>query len=237
MKDLKVICLPHAGGMASSYVGLKRSAAEYMDFRLVELAGRGSRTCEPLYETLEQAVEDIYEQIKNEIEESDYVLFGHSMGSWLAYELYYKIKSMGSRLPLHLFFSGNTPPAANNNTREFDKMSDKEFIDYIVENGQTSREMFEIEELRDIFLPVLKSDYRILENYKLLDGRERINENITVLGGLSDNMISGKLEDWGKMTDKKCSIHYFEGDHFYLFQKAEEIVDIIYSVVGSYNNI
>lgn len=100
--SFKVIVLPHAGGMASAYSFLKKHEDGFIEFELVELAGHGSRTNEPLNETVEQAAEDIYYEIQDIIEDNDYVILGHSMGSWLAYELYYKILEEDNTLPLHI---------------------------------------------------------------------------------------------------------------------------------------
>jgi len=54
-------------------------------------------------------VEDILTNIQDKIIADDYAIYGHSMGSLLAYELYYKIIDKNIRKPKHMFFSGNEP--------------------------------------------------------------------------------------------------------------------------------
>lgn len=66
--------------------------------------GRGKRFNEPFYNSLEEAVDDIFNNIQGKIGEEDYAIYGHSMGSLLAYELYYKIIGMGLKKPKHIFF-------------------------------------------------------------------------------------------------------------------------------------
>ncbi|MDT3427546.1 surfactin synthase thioesterase subunit [Paenibacillus forsythiae] len=56
-------------------------------------------------------------QIKGYIEDGGYALFGHSMGSWLAYEVYYAIRRAGGRLPLNLFVSGRHAPQLETETK------------------------------------------------------------------------------------------------------------------------
>lgn len=53
----------------------------------IELKGRGTRYGEGFYTDFEDAFNDIYLNIRDKIMEDEYALFGHSMGSLLAFEL------------------------------------------------------------------------------------------------------------------------------------------------------
>ena len=230
-----VIVIPHAGGMASAYYDFLKFADAYVDFKIVELPGHGGRFDEDLVNTFEKAVDDIYLQCKDVIENGEYVVFGHSMGSWLAYELYYKIKSEGMPLPMHMFFSGNNSPYKERSL-SFSTMSDEEFIQHILKNEQTSEEIFKNPELRALFLPVLRSDYSLLENYKPVPGREPVDCNISILCGMSDPLLMGGVSEWNELTARECEITYFEGNHFYLFNNLEEVFDYVYRNIEMCNN-
>ncbi|RDY30278.1 thioesterase II family protein [Lachnotalea glycerini] len=237
MNTKKVICLPHAGGMAVSYKCFEKYADDNIQFINIELPGHGTRCDENLCNSLEEIVEDIYFQIQDEIYKEDYVILGHSMGSWLAYELYYKIKEENNTLPLQLFLSGNTSPFYERKEGTTTLLSDDEFIENIIKKGLTAKEIFQNDELRAIFLPVLKSDFIILENYKPDESRALIECGITVMGGLQDTSMGKKIEAWKSMTSKEYNIYYFEGDHFYLFYNAEEMVEIITRTFEISNNM
>ncbi len=234
--SVTVLVIPHAGGMASAYYEFSKYSDAYVDFKFVELAGRGARMDDDLYDNFQEAVDDIFEENIDLFSEGNYVLFGHSMGCWLAFELYYKIKSKGLPLPLHMFFSGNVSPYALR-TSSFSKMDDEEFIKHILQNEQTSKEVFTNPELRKIFLPVLRSDYRMLENYKPEENREPMICNISILCGLSDPILKNGVAEWDDLTSKECEITYFEGSHFYLFDCLYEVFDYIYRNVEMCNNI
>ncbi len=231
-----VLVIPHAGGMASAYYEFLKFADSYVDFNFVELAGRGSRMGEDLYENFEESVNDIYQNNIELFHKENYMLFGHSMGSWLAYELYYKIKEEGQPLPMHLFFSGNVSPFVQRFLNYRD-MSDEEFIEDILKKELTSKEVFLNRELREIFLPILRADFKMLEEYRPKDDREPITCNISVLCGLRDPLLKKDVTEWEKLTAKECEIIYFEGDHFYLFDNMSNIFDYIYRTVEMYNNI
>ena len=55
-----------------------------------------------LYKNFEQAIDDLFEQIIMIVNHSEYVLFGHSMGALIAYELCNKLIDNGKKKPKHL---------------------------------------------------------------------------------------------------------------------------------------
>ena len=234
--SVTVLLIPHAGGMASSYFEFTKFADSLVDFRFVELAGRGTRIGESLYNDFEEAACDIFNQNIDLFQEGNYVLLGHSMGSWLAYELYYKIYNARLPLPLHIFFSGNVSPYTTKRTC-FSAMDDDEFIGHILKNEQTSEEVFKNPELRSIFLPVLRADYHILEKYKPSEGREPIACNISVLCGLKDPIFLNCNVGWEELTYRECEITYFEGSHFFIFECLYEVFDYIYRTIEMCNNM
>ena len=72
----------------------KKHLHELIDLQPIELKDRGKRFDEYCYESLEEAVDDIFESIKDKIDKDDYAVYRHSMGSLLAYELHHKINEL-----------------------------------------------------------------------------------------------------------------------------------------------
>lgn len=130
----------------------------------VELAGRGIKYDNEPYLCLDDAVNDVYDSIKDKLD-GPFAIFDHSMGSWIAYELYYKILKERNLIPIHLFMSGNSAPHIKKCKRKIHTLDDEEFKEEILKIGQTSKEVFSNVELCNIFLPILKMDYKIIEEY------------------------------------------------------------------------
>ncbi|WP_268906141.1 thioesterase II family protein [Clostridium hydrogenum] len=99
-----LFCLPYAGGSEAIYYKWKDYLSPSIQLIPIELKGRGKRYNETFYETLDEAINDIFKWIKERIMNDDYAIYGHSMGSILAYELYYKVISEKLRKPKHIFF-------------------------------------------------------------------------------------------------------------------------------------
>lgn len=231
---INVFVIPHAGGTASTYYKLKEYKPDIFQFHFVELSGRGRRSREKLYSTFEEAVDDIFNQIKNEICEGPYILFGHSMGSWLTYELYYRILSEGMSPPIYIFFSGNRSPFTKPDDVSVINMDDQTFSEYIMKNHEAPQKIFKVKKLREIFLPILRSDYEMMERYNPETGREKISVDISILGGETDPLLSEGFYDWKKLTQGHCNSVKFQGKHFYIFEKMKEVTDYMAVMIHKY---
>lgn len=231
MEHTKLFCFPYAGGSATIYNGWKAyfSANTGIEVIPIELAGRGKRTGQPFYSDLEDAVEDIYQEIKDDITDTPYAFFGHSLGGLLIYELAQKIKQLDLPQPLHIFFSGRgAPNIKSEKDKKYHLMDDDEFKQEVLGLGGTPRELFEHPELRELFLPLLRNDFKLSET-KLTDREvSPFNCNITVFSGKSDSKISAEqLNGWSAHTNGTCSVHYFNGGHFFLHSEVSGITKLI----------
>lgn len=81
MKQIKLFTIPYAGGSSVVFQEWKKYFDNEIELIPIELAGRGKRFNNPLYNTLEEAVDDVLKQIQScLVPGDDYALFGHSMG-------------------------------------------------------------------------------------------------------------------------------------------------------------
>ncbi len=223
---IKLFCIPYAGGSANIYNNWKSGLAQNIELCPIELAGRGSRITETPYQNLDAALDDIFEQISDDIMNHEYAFFGHSLGALLTYELTQKIMSLGLRPPTHIFFSGRKPPHIIRKEK-WSLLSSSDFEEKIISLGGTPPEFFQYPELKEIFIPLLRSDFALSET--VVDRPEIIplNTNISVLLGENEEIPPEISVQWYSHTSKKCNIQYFEGNHFFLLHQKEAILEII----------
>ena len=226
MKRVKMFCLPYAGGSAIYYSRWSEYFPKAIEVIPVELAGRGRRLDHPFYQDLSAALEDVYGFIKDSIVDNDpYILFGHSMGAILSYELCKQIKALNVHKPLHLFVSGLEAPKAILNEKIYHNMSDEQLKKEMIDMGGTPPEFFDYKELEQIFLEILRNDFRIVETYKC-QCDIKIDTDITVFYG-SDEMDREDVIGWMNHTEKKCNIYEFKGRHFFINNYLKQIIEII----------
>ena len=228
-KKIKLICLPFAGGGANIYEQWRTKLSDHIQICPVDLAGRGNRITEKPYKDLEEAVNDAYRSIENDIAEGEYAIFGHSMGALLAYELIQKIRTLGKREPLHVFFSGRKPVHIPKTENFYRDMNAAEFKKAVLSLGVTPREIFENKELNEIFIPILRSDFCIAETFVERPEILPLDIEISALIGKEEAITTEEAVQWKLHTSEKCSIYFMEGGHFFLLDDPQAVIDIINS--------
>lgn len=223
-----LFCLSYAGGSSSIYKKWEKYLEPFIQLYPIELKGRGKRFSEMCCDNLQSNVSDIINSIKCLLNNNtEYAIFGHSMGSLLAYELYYKIVSLKLPLPTHIFFSGYKPPHITRNEECVYTLSDKEFLQKIDEYGGTPSEILNNKELLEIFLPILRNDFKSIDTYKYVERDSKINCDISILSGSDDNIKADELVQWKYHTSKTCNIYMIEGNHFFINSNFIKVISIL----------
>lgn len=224
-----LFCLPQAGGSASIYYKWKKYLHPSIKLRPIELKGRGKRLNQELYDGFDQAVDDIINHIKNEIFECDceYAIYGHSLGSILAYESYYRICEDMMNKPCHLFFSGYPAPNIKVRTGNIHKLDDDEFIKRLIEIGGIKKEAISNKGLMSIYLPMIKNDFKIIEEYNYKNRQEKISCDMSIFYGKQDDISLNEVIQWENHCSTKFEVYGFDGDHFFMENKIEDITAII----------
>lgn len=225
---VKLLCLPYAGGSAVIFNRWRQYLQTGIELRPIELAGRGRRIQEAPYRNWSEAVNDIFQIIKGEMYESRFMLFGHSLGALLTYELAQLIRENGLPQPDHLFFSGAGAPHLRKK-KNYHLLGDEEFKEKVLKLGGTPREFFDHPELMNIFVPLLKNDFKLAEAKSFL-GVTPLQDDITVLLGKEDDLTSEQCEEWRRYTRGSCQLRYFKGGHFFINDEAPAITTIINNV-------
>jgi len=225
---MKLYCFSYAGGSAMTYAKWKTLAHKSLEVIPFEIPGRGTRFSEELCTDMEELVDDIYGNLKDEFNRGDYMLFGHSMGSLIAYHLAKKIAEADTTPPVHLFVSGKEAPHLRKSEISCQNMSEKEFIEYVYDFGGTPKELLENEDFLNIFLPILKSDFLLIEKCKPENAKKYFDFGITAFYGREDDIEEENIWEWERYTTGEFSAYPFQGGHFFLHNYTEDILSIIY---------
>lgn len=238
---MKVLALPYAGSSATVYYKLRKYLNKGITLCPVELPGRGIKSGEKLEHSIDGLVDSIYEEILDEISDGEpYAIYGHSMGSLIAYELTCRLcEDVGvDNRPRKLLVSGGIAPQIRCKNDENYKLPDDEFKEKILSYGLVSSiEVFKDEKLFDFFIPIMRADFEAVEEYKFTD-HDKLDIDISVFWGMDD--ISTKYDEvipWGELTKGLFDLFSFSGGHFFLFENAENFMKKMESELNYFFNI
>ncbi len=225
----KLIIIPSAGSMGFEYANIIAKLKDISEVYVVKYKGRGQRICEGYSNTWDELVEDVFMQVKENIDYKNYIILGHSMGSTIAYETYYKIIESNIKQPKAICFCGNESPNTMDKKLK-SKLNDKEFKDYFIKLGGISKEVLECDELSQMVFEILRQDINLLESYNYKERNHPIKSDVFVINGKEDNVrVDEKL--WNKAVKTSVNFIKISGGHFFMFKYEDEFLNEIKKII------
>lgn len=221
---VQLVCLPHAGGSASFYRPVAQALRPRVEVLAVQYPGRQDRRHEPLIDDLGTLADEVCAAVAATVDRP-FALFGHSMGSTLAFEVTRRLEARGT-YPLRLFASARRAPSADRDERVHLR-DDEGLISDVRALSGTSQQVFGDEELMRMVLPVIRGDYRAAETYRHTPG-PRLRCPVTALTGDSDPKATlEEVAAWRGHTDGGFDLRTYSGGHFYLLDHTAEVLGLI----------
>jgi medium-chain acyl-[acyl-carrier-protein] hydrolase len=212
---LRLFCFPHAGGGAADYHSWKKSLPADVEIRPVLLPGRETRSSEDRYTELDPLVDAIVEEL-HPLLDLPYAVFGHSMGTLLAFECVRRLQQAGTPAPLWLFLSGRRAPDSPPDGHPLHTLPDAEFIEQLnrIYKG-IPEEFLDNPEIMEFILPNLRADVAVVESYCYRE-QEPLDCPLTVFAGEADASVNWQqLFAWKRQTRRQFAAQFFPGGHFY----------------------
>ncbi|MBT2323912.1 cytochrome P450 [Variovorax paradoxus] len=114
-KAAHLFCFPHAGGSASSFAAWRKCLPPAVGLHRGELPKRSREASHRLGGRVQDLIPGLAEGVECALAAAvgapTYVLYGHSLGALVAYELAHHLKQRGVGEPAALFVSGRRAPA------------------------------------------------------------------------------------------------------------------------------
>ncbi|MEU4834210.1 alpha/beta fold hydrolase [Streptosporangium sp. NPDC023615] len=210
----RLFCFTHAGGSAVAYREWHALLPATVELHATQLPGRADRFAQAPPESMEALVDALTEAMLPLLDRR-FALFGHSMGATVAYEVTRRLEARGLA-PARLFVSGSTAPHDRRDTRALSTYDDDALVAELSKLGGTEVEILAHEAMREIVLPYVRADFRLLEAYRHRPGPP-LRTPISVLVGDADPVVTPEqAKAWEARTFSEFSLKVFPGDHFYL---------------------
>ncbi|MBF1990183.1 thioesterase II family protein [Fischerella thermalis] len=224
--QIRLFCFPYAGGSANIFRRWSNHLPNTIEVCAVELPGRGMRIKLPPFTQLEPLITELASVLKPKLDKP-FAFFGHSMGGLVSFELALLLRKKYGINPNHLFVSAHRAPQLVDPKPPIHNLPEAEFIAELRRLNGTPQTLLENEELMQLFLPILRADFAVLETY-VYTQQAPLNIPITAFGGLEDQEVSrDQIQAWQEQTSASFALHMFPGDHFFLHSFYSSILEII----------
>ncbi|ATC96713.1 thioesterase II family protein [Pseudoalteromonas tunicata] len=228
---MRLFCFPFAGGGVSTYISWADSFPDDIELVIIQPPGRGSRLAEDPHDNMTSLIDELMRHA-DFITQQPYLLFGHSLGSRVAYELCYRLKQNEMPLPQYFIASGSRAPHVSKDKEMIHNLPKNEFIQALEKLNGTPKELLENRELMDLFMSLLRADFKIAETY--LAQKCKMPFSILVLHGQDDiDIEEHQLSAWGELSDLGHHLVQLPGDHFFINQSRNEVIHQVSQRVGT----
>lgn len=230
---VSVFCLPFAGGGASAFRPWIDRAAPHLQICPVQLPGRENRLREPAIRTMDQLVDELTRALHPHFGQP-FILFGHSMGATIAFELARHLLKQEKTCGLqHLVVSARRPPDEASPRRPLHPLPEREFIEELRRLRGTPEAVLADAELMTLLMPLLRADFELIETHHRAAG-SGLDVNCTVMGGWQDELAESSLRGWRRHLQAEPELLMLEGGHFYLQDQRERILDHLASIARAH---
>lgn len=228
---MKLFCFPHAGGFATYYDFMKKHKFKNIQETVIyEYPGRGlncSKTNDKdMNERVERATKQIYEI---GVENNEYIIFGHSMGSFVGYETARLLSKRYNAAPALVIMSGQNPPCVFDDIKGSFDTNVIDLDEFLGKLGGVPDFLKNCPSALTFYKSFIESDMELLNGYGgcTPQKEERLPLGTVVFGEKDPIVFRRTFTRWKENFSDLIPQKIFEGGHFYMENKQEELCNYI----------
>lgn len=227
---VRLLCFPHAGGAANFYLPFSRKLSPTVETLAVQYPGRHDRLAEPPARSIAELADGVVGALadREEGRSGPLVLFGHSLGAVVAFEVARRLERGPLGGPAALIVSACRAPSRLR-PGSVHLRDDAGVLAELRRLGGTAGDLLGDEELVRMLLPTVRADYAALAAYT--EPRPAVQPlacPIVVMAGDDDPVVP--VDDalaWAQFTTGGFASELFPGGHFYLTSCADRVTESI----------
>lgn len=225
-----LVCFPHAGGDPRHYAAFARVLQPHVNVYCIELPGRGRRIRESCFTCLDDVIDALLDRL-DEWPRGPFVLSGHSMGGFVAFEFARGLRRLRHRPPEAIIVSNCRAPHLRV-SHPLSDLGDEQFLEQLGQLAGMSLAHLDAE-LLDLVLPALRADVRLCERYRHEDDVPLDSPIYTFRAEMEPWVTSDEVHAWSCHTRRGFVHSQIAGGHMNLAELADAVVSTLPRVLGS----
>ena len=226
MARYRLVCFPYAGAGAAAFRGWGAAAPPQLEVFAVQSPGREDAASAPPFETW-RAYIDAGADALGRLPPGRVAVYGHSLGALAALD----VAAAASRAGVDIagvFVAARPwpgrPDATAPSLDDADSLSDDALAARLANVYGDQSPGLAHADVRAVAAPVLRADIRLLRQYAY-NGPARLAAPLTAYAGARDPITSAAdLDAWRAETLSGFRMRIFDGGHFFLNNRRDEIL-------------
>ncbi len=223
-----LFCFPYAGGGSWIFSRWPRALDPLAVVLPVVLPGREHRSRETPGESIPELAAQLSRDMVQLLGSGRYMLFGHSFGGFLVFELADQILKNQLPPPALVVISGCRAPNLARTWEPIHHLSDDQFEKAVESRfGPIPVPLRRDHQTLQIYLKLLRADLKAVETYQP-PAEKTIPYDLLVCGGRADPFVPvGDLLAWRSTARGRFTAELFPGGHFFFRERSELFLGVL----------
>lgn len=229
-RRLRLFCLHHAGGAASSFGGWAEQLGDGVDVLPIQLPGREARISEPRLRRMDTLVDQLASELGGYLR-PPFAFYGHSMGALVGYALTEALQAGGRPLPDKVLVGAYPAPHRHRFIQDVPTMSPEELLALMQRIGGMSELVLRYPAWRDAAVALTRDDLLACHSYR--PGAEPIPCDLHAFAGDRDPVMAlTEAAGWARYTAGQFQLHRVPGGHFFVQDAPAEFFGTLRGALG-----